>query len=92
LVVVYFIIPLILLVYGRDFSWWQAWVYSLIIVGAGIAGRIWAEQWHLGLLAERQYRKHILSAKVWDKVLAPLMALRAGFPSVIVAGLDHRFD
>jgi protein-S-isoprenylcysteine O-methyltransferase Ste14 len=31
------------------------------------------------------------SAKTWDKVLAPLMALSVSFPPVIVAGLDHRF-
>ena len=29
---------------------------------------------------------------MWDKVLAPLMALSVSFPLVIVAGLDHRFD
>ena len=34
----------------------------------------------------------VQSAKVWDKVLAPLMALSVSFPLVIVAGLDHRFD
>jgi len=32
------------------------------------------------------------SAKSWDKVLAPLMALSVSFPPVVVAGLDHRFD
>jgi len=33
----------------------------------------------------------VQSAKPWDKVLAPLMALSVSFPLVIVAGLDHRF-
>ena len=33
----------------------------------------------------------VQSAKAWDKVLAPLMALSVSFPLVIVAGLDHRF-
>jgi protein-S-isoprenylcysteine O-methyltransferase Ste14 len=92
LVVFYLLIPLILLVCGGDFSWWQAWVYSLLFVAAGIGGRIWAEQRHPGLMAERQNIKHTQSAKAWDKVLAPLMALSLSFPLVIVAGLDHRFD
>ncbi|WP_372830814.1 isoprenylcysteine carboxylmethyltransferase family protein [Pontibacterium sp.] len=35
--------------------------------------------------------KKVQSAKAWDKVLAPLMALSVSFPLVIVAGLDHRF-
>jgi len=91
LVVVYLSIPLVLLVCGGDFGWWQAWVYSLLIVAAGIGGRIWAERRHPGLTAERQNIEKMQSAKAWDKVLAPLMALSISFPLVIVAGLDHRF-
>jgi len=91
LVVIYLFIPLVLLVCGGDFGWWQAWVYSLLIVAAGPGGRIWAERRHPGLLAERQNMEKAKSAKAWDKVLAPLMALSLSFPPVIVAGLDHRF-
>jgi protein-S-isoprenylcysteine O-methyltransferase Ste14 len=91
LVVMYLFIPLVLLVCGGDFGWWQAWAYSLLIVAAGIGGRIWAERRHPGLLAERQNIEKIKkSTKAWDKVLAPLMALSVSFPLVIVAGLDHR--
>ncbi len=91
LVVVYLLIPLILMICGGDLGWWQAWGYSLLFVAAGLGGRIWAERRHPGLLAERQNREKIQSAKAWDKVLAPLMALSVSFPPVIVAGLDHRF-
>jgi len=91
LIIVYLLIPLVLLICGGDFGWWQAWVYSLLIVAAGIGGRIWAERRHPGLLAERQNIEKIQSAKAWDKVLAPLMAVSLSFPLVIVAGLDHRF-
>lgn len=91
LVVAYLLIPLVLLLCGGDLGWWQAWVYSLLIVAAGPGGRIWAERRHPGLLAERQNMEKIQSAKSWDKVLAPLMALSVTFPLVIVAGLDHRF-
>jgi len=91
LAVVYLSIPLVLLVCGGDFGWWQAWVYSLLIVAAGVGGRILAERRHPGLSAERQNIEKIQEAKAWDKVLAPLMALSISFPLVIVAGLDHRF-
>ncbi len=91
-IVVYLFIPLLLFVCGGDLGWWQAWVYSLLIVAAGVGGRILAERRHPGLLAERQNIEKIQVAKAWDKVLAPLMALMSiGFPLVIVAGLDHRF-
>lgn len=95
------LIPLTLLVCGGDPSWWQAWVYSLLVVATGIGGRIWAEKRHPGLLVERVSSEKALvtratseeglEAKAWDRVLAPLMGLSLTLPLVIVAGLDHRF-
>ena len=91
LVVVYLLIPLFLLICGGDLGWWQAWGYSLLILAAGIGGRMWAEQRHPGLTAERQNMEKVQNAKAWDKVLAPLMAVSISYPMVIVAGLDHRY-
>jgi len=42
-------------------------------------------------MAERQNIEKAQTAKAWDKVLAPLMALSVSFPPVIVTGLDHHF-
>ncbi|MEE9465110.1 MAG: isoprenylcysteine carboxylmethyltransferase family protein [Candidatus Neomarinimicrobiota bacterium] len=92
LVVVYLLIPLILFICAGNLGWWQAWLYSILILAAGIGGRIWAEQRHPGLTAERQNIENIQNAKTWDKMLAPLMAVSLVFPMVIVAGLDHRFN
>ena len=92
LVSVYLLIPLILFICGWDLGWWQAWVYSLLILAAGIGGRLWAEQRHPGLTAERQNIENIQNAKAWDKVLAPLMAVSISYPMVLVAGLDHRYN
>ena len=92
LVSAYLLIPLILLICGGEIGWWQAWLYSLLIFAAGVGGRMWAEQRHPGLMAERQNIENIQNAKAWDRVLAPLMAVSIGFPMVIVAGLDHRYN
>ena len=92
LVLAYLLIPAILLICGGDLSWWQAWVYSLLIVVAGLGGRVWSEQRHPGLLAERQNIENIHNAKSWDKVLAPLMAVSIAYPIVVVTGLDHRYN
>jgi protein-S-isoprenylcysteine O-methyltransferase Ste14 len=89
--VVYLLIPSVLLVCGGDLGWWQAWGFSLLFGAAALGGRIWAERRHPGLMAERQDMDKFQSAKAWDKVLGPLMALSVSFPLVIVAGLDHRF-
>lgn len=92
LVLVYLFIPLVLLVCAWDLAWWQGWVYSLLILGIGVGGRVWAELRHPGLTAERQSSEIIHKAKAWDKVLAPLMAVSISYPMVAVAGLDHRFN
>lgn len=91
LIVVHLSFPLVLFVCAGDIGWWQAWVYSLLFVAAGLGGRFLAERRHPGLLAERQNIDNIQTVKAWDKVLAPLMALSISLPLVIVAGLDHRF-
>ena len=91
LIFIYLLIPLLLLVSGGDFRWWQAWVFSVLIFVAGIGGRILAEKRHPGLLAERASMEKAQNAKPWDKVLAPMMAISLSFPLVIVAGLDHRY-
>jgi protein-S-isoprenylcysteine O-methyltransferase Ste14 len=91
-VVVYLLIPLILFICGGDLGWWQAWLYSMLILASGIGGRMWTEKRHPGLTAERQNIEAIQNAKAWDKVIAPLMAVSVVFPMVIMAGLDHRFN
>ena len=91
LIFIYLLIPLILLVCGGDFSWWQAWIYAVLIFVSGIGGRFLAEKRHPGILVERAISEKTLNAKPWDKVLSPLMAISLTFPLVIVAGLDHRY-
>ncbi|SDJ36802.1 Protein-S-isoprenylcysteine O-methyltransferase Ste14 [Lutimaribacter saemankumensis] len=88
---VYLLIPLLLFVCAGDIGWWQAWLFSPMIMAAGIGGRFWAERRHPGLTAARQDAGNFRNAKAWDKVLAPLMAVSVAYPLVIVAGLDHRF-
>lgn len=90
-IITYLLVPLVLLISGWDLGWWQGWLYSALIVVAGIGTRIWAEKRHPGLLAERFKSVKAQDVKSWDKVLAPLMAVSMTFPLVIVAGLDHHF-
>jgi protein-S-isoprenylcysteine O-methyltransferase Ste14 len=93
LILTYLLIPLVLFISGWDLGWWQAWVFSLLIVLAGVGGRVWAERRHPGLMAERERARsdETTDVKPWDRALAPLMAVSISFPLVIVAGLDHRF-
>ncbi len=91
LILICLMIPVVLFVCGGDLGWWQAWVFSLLIMAASLGGRLWAERLHPGLLAERSRWTGAQGVKPWDKVLASLMAVSLSYPLVIVAGLDHRF-
>ncbi len=91
LIITYLLIPVVLLMSGWDPGWWQGWLYSALIVIAGIGPRMWAEKKHPGLLAERGKLGKAQNVKSWDKVLSPLMAVSMTFPLYIVAGLDHHF-
>jgi len=90
-IITYFSVPIILLVCGWDLYWWEAWVFFVLIIMAGIGGRIGAEHRHPGILAERYNSFKAQDVKSWDKVIGPLMAISLSFPLVIVAGFDHRF-
>ena len=91
LIFVHILIPLILLICGGDFNWWQAWVYFVLLFASGVGGRYLAERRHPGILVERVSSEKTLNTKPWDKVLSPLMAISLTFPLVIVAGLDHHY-
>ena len=86
----YLLIPMVLCVTGGDFGWWQAWVFSLLLLVAGMGGRVLAERRHPGLLAERGRFDKSPDVKPWDRVLAPLMGVSLSYPLFFVAGLDHR--
>lgn len=91
LVTAHLLIPFVLFMTGRDLGWWQGWIYSVMIVAAGMVPRLYAEKRHPGLLAERGKFEKSQDVKSWDKVLSPLMAVSMTFPLMIVAGLDHNY-
>jgi len=91
LILTYLLMPLVLLLMGWDLAWWQGWLYSVLFVVIGVGSRVLAEKRHPGLMAERSKFGKDQNVKLWDKVLAPLMAISLSFPLFIVAGLDHRF-
>lgn len=91
LTMLYLLMGLVLFACAGDLGWWQAWVFTLLLLLAGVGSHVWAERRHPGLMAERVSSGAAQDIKSWDKVLAPLMALSISFPLLIVAGLDHRF-
>lgn len=90
-VAAYLIVPLVLVVVGRDPAWWQAWVFSAVILVTGLGGRVWANRRHPGLQADRMKFGRGQQVEQWDRLLAPMMALSILYLPVVVGGLDHRF-
>jgi protein-S-isoprenylcysteine O-methyltransferase Ste14 len=91
IVFAYLLVPIALFTTSRDWDWWQAWAFSLLVFVVGVGGRMMAEHRHPGLLAERMRFGRKQEIKAWDRVLAPLMGFSVLYPVVIVAGLDHYY-
>ena len=53
LIITHLLIPLVLLISGWDLGWWQGWLYSALIVLAGVGPRMWLEKKRPRLMAER---------------------------------------
>jgi protein-S-isoprenylcysteine O-methyltransferase Ste14 len=87
----YLLVPLVLFGISRDFGWWQAWVFSVLVLVIGVGGRAFAERNHPGLMYERMSLGHGHEVKRWDRVLGPLLGFCLLYPHVIVAGLDHYY-
>lgn len=88
----YLLVPLVLFGISRDLGWWQAWVFSVLVLVMGVAGRAFAESHHPGLMSERMSLGHGYEVKSWDKILGPLLGFGLLYPHVIVAGLDHYYS
>lgn len=90
-IIVYLLIPLVLFISAGDLGWRQGWIYSLMIVIAGVVPRILAEKRNPGIWEERGNLGKGQGVKSWDKLLSLLMALSFSYPLFIIAVLDHRF-
>lgn len=90
-VLAYLLVPLVLFGISRDLVWWQAWVFSVLVLVVGVGGRAFAESNHPGLMSERMSLGRGHEVKSWDKILGPLLGFALLYPHVIVAGLDHYY-
>ena len=87
----YLLVPLIAVGISGDLGWWQAWVLSLLVLVAGVVGRVAADRRHPGLQADRMRFGRGQRVMRWDKVLSPLMGVTVLYLPVVVGALDHRF-
>ena len=84
------VVPFLPLLISWRWDWWEAWVYAVIAILGFAVSRALAARRYPDLLAERARFLQHADAKVWDKLLAPLVGLGGGLIP-LVAGLDALF-
>ncbi|MDJ0619211.1 MAG: isoprenylcysteine carboxylmethyltransferase family protein [Calothrix sp. MO_192.B10] len=84
-------IPAILFLSAGTLNWGMAWLYVSVIIATGVISWIIMIRTSPDLIAERSKFLKAEGVKVWDKVLAPGLAIFGPLVIWIVAGLDSRF-
>lgn len=87
-----FLNPLILFTSAGTARWGIAWAYFGISIAGTIASRVLARRKNPDLLEERAKYQDSEGVKNWDKVLMPIAALYGPMITMVVAGLDFRFE
>lgn len=87
-----FLNPLILFISAGTVKWGMAWIYIGISILATLLSRLVAHRKHPGLLEERASYQQAEDVKSWDKVLVPLAAIYGPLATIVIAGLDRRFN
>ena len=79
------VMPFLPLLISRQWDWWEAWVYAIIVIlGFAISRGLDARR-HPDLLAERARFLQHEDAKPWDKLFSRLVGLGGGL-ILLVAG------
>ncbi|MCC6804796.1 MAG: isoprenylcysteine carboxylmethyltransferase family protein [Anaerolineae bacterium] len=90
LLVIIVLVPMLpLLITGR-WDWLEAWLFALAYILGFVVSRVLVARVNPDLIAERARMMNHEDTEAWDRLLAPLVALGAGFIP-LVAGLDARF-
>lgn len=85
------VIPFLPLLMTWRWDWWEAWIYAGIWILGFAGSRALAARRHPDLLAERARFMQHANAKLWDRILSPLVGLGSGVIP-LVAGLNARYD
>lgn len=84
------LVPMLPLLISRNWAWWEAWVYALVLILGFFFSRLLVARRHPDLLAERAKFMQHKNTKPWDEILARLVGL-GGALIPLVAGLDARY-
>lgn len=76
---------------GR-WDWWGAWANAMLAFLAMFIGRLIVNSLNPALLAERLRSLKANDIKAWDKKIVPLIGIVGPLFTLVVAGLNFRFN
>ena len=86
-----FLVPALLFISAGTVKWPMAWVYVVLLLASTIGSRLIVLRRNPDTLRERARFTASEGTKYWDRILLAINGL-FGMATMIVAGLDHRFD
>lgn len=84
--------PAILFIAAGTLKWGMAWVYAGMTITLTVASRLAMIRKNPDLARERARYREVKGVKPWDRVLGPLIGIYGQLATLIVAGLDKRFE
>jgi protein-S-isoprenylcysteine O-methyltransferase Ste14 len=84
--------PLVLFVSAGQLDWVMGWIFVGLLIAFTAVSRVLVYRKNPELLAERARSLEAEDVKGWDRVLVALVALYGPLATLVVAGLDRRFD
>jgi protein-S-isoprenylcysteine O-methyltransferase Ste14 len=76
---------------GR-WDWWGAWANAMLAFLAMFIGRLIVNSRNPALLAERLHSLKADDIKAWDKKIVPLIGIVGPLFTLVIAGLNFRFN
>lgn len=83
--------PILLFLAAGRVDWWQAWVYTILVIGLSFGSRYIMFLFHPDLFAERARFIQSEGVKDWDKHIVLWISIILPNVFMLTAGLDKRF-
>jgi len=87
-----FLVPAFLFLAAGTLRWPMAWVYVVLLLLSALGSRLIVLLRNPDTLRERARFTSCEGTQSWDRVLVPIVGLLGPMITLVVAGLDHRFE
>ena len=86
------LVPAFLFIAAGTVNWLMAWVYAALLLTSALGSRAIVLARNPDTLRERARFTSAEGIKPWDRLLVPIVGLYGPMATMVVAGLDHRWE